>query len=132
MTEDWAAVSKAIRKRVDELGWRQRELAARSQVSQATVREIQHHTAERRRGKRTLEALSTALGWHPEHLGAVLHHRRPPKLGEPTTDKSEPLASSRLETIEDRLSDMASQLEEINANIAILLDHARTDGKRNV
>jgi ribosome-binding protein aMBF1 (putative translation factor) len=128
VTEDWAAVSKAIRKRVDELGWRQRELAARSQVSQSTVREIQHHTAERQRSTRTLEALSIALGWHPEHLDAVLRHHRPPKLGDPTTEKNDVLASSRLDTIEDRLSEIASQLMQINTNIATLLDHARKNG----
>ncbi len=64
MSEDWAAVAKAIDMRVHELGWRQRELAERSHVSQAIVRELQHQTVERRRSARTLEALSTTLGWH--------------------------------------------------------------------
>ena len=68
MSEDWAAVATAMTQRVHELGWRQRELAERSGVSQAIVRELQHHTVERRRSPRTLAALSTALGWHPSHL----------------------------------------------------------------
>lgn len=51
MAEDWSAVAKAINERVNELGWRQRELAERSHVSQAIVREIQHCTVERRRSK---------------------------------------------------------------------------------
>ena len=72
MTEDWVAVANAIKERVNELGWRQRELAQRSHVSQAIVRELQHHTVERRRSARTLEALSLALGWPPQHLAAVL------------------------------------------------------------
>lgn len=126
MSEDWAAVSKAIRKRVDELGWRQRELAERSHVSQAIVRELQHQTVERRRSARTLEALSLALGWHPKHLGAVLHHRRPPRLGE-HSDSSEALPSSRLEAIEDRLTDVTTRLDEINANLEIVIGHVSRD-----
>lgn len=56
---DWA-VARAISDRVRELGWRQHELAERSHVSAAVVREIQRHTVERRRSRRTLEALSVA------------------------------------------------------------------------
>ena len=69
---NWAAVARAISDRVRELGWRQRELAERSHVSVAVVREIQRHTVERRRSPRTLEALSVALGWEPGHLDRVL------------------------------------------------------------
>lgn len=83
MSEDWAAVAKAINERVNELGWLQRELAKRSHVSQAIVREIQHHVVERRRSPRTLESLSVTLGWRPQHLDAVLHGRRPPEPDEP-------------------------------------------------
>ena len=70
--ENWAAVARAIGDRVRELGWRQRELAERSHVSVSVVREIQRHTVERRRSPRTLEVLSVALGWEPEHLDRVL------------------------------------------------------------
>jgi transcriptional regulator with XRE-family HTH domain len=73
--ENWAAVAQAISGRVRELGWRQRELAERSHVSVAVVREIQRHTVERRRSPRTLEALSVALGWEPEYLHRVLTGR---------------------------------------------------------
>jgi transcriptional regulator with XRE-family HTH domain len=73
--ENWAAVARAISDRVRELGWRQRELAERSHVSVAVVREIQRHTVERRRSPRTLQALSVALGWEPEHLDRVLRGR---------------------------------------------------------
>ncbi|MFD2495093.1 XRE family transcriptional regulator, partial [Amycolatopsis jiangsuensis] len=33
VSEDWAAVARVINERVQALGWKQRELAARSQVS---------------------------------------------------------------------------------------------------
>src|SRR3954451_18830439 len=77
---DWAAVAKAMDRRLSELGRRQRDLAARAHVSQAIVRELQHNTKQRRRSARTLEALSVALGWHPGHLHAVLGGQRPPDV----------------------------------------------------
>ena len=116
MTEDWVAVANAIKERVNELGWRQRELAQRSHVSQAIVRELQQHTVERRRSARTLEALSIALGWHPQHLDAVLHGRRPPEPDEPVSDSADSVWA-RLETIDARLSEITDLLYEMNAKL---------------
>lgn len=124
MSEDWVAVANAITERVNELGWRQRELAQRSRVSQAVVRELQHHTVERRRSARTLEALSVALGWHSQHLAAVLHGRTPPEPGEPISDNSSTV-SSRLDAIDGRLSEITELLHEMNANLATVISHAR-------
>ena len=125
MTEDWVAVANAIKERVNELGWRQRELAQRSHVSQAIVRELQHHTVERRRSARTLEALSTALGWHPQHLTAVLRGRTPPKLGDPVSDNDRTV-SSRLDAIDERLSEITDLLHEMNTNLAAVVSHGHT------
>lgn len=82
MAQDWAAVARAIDTRLAELNWRQRELAERAQVSVAIVRELHRNTAQRRRNARTLEALSLALGWHPDHLDAVLRGHTPPDCGQ--------------------------------------------------
>ena len=125
MSEDWVAVSHAIKERVNELGWRQRELAQRSHVSQAIVRELQHHTVERRRSARTLEALSLALGWHPQHLTAVLHGRTPPEPGEPISDNGRTV-SSRLDAIDERLSEITDLLQAMNANLTVVISHDRT------
>jgi transcriptional regulator with XRE-family HTH domain len=125
VSEDWAAIANAIKERVNELGWRQRELAERSHVSQAIVRELQHHTVERRRSARTLEALSIALGWHPQHLAAVLHGHKPPEVGEPVSDNGSSV-SSRLEAIDDRLSEITDLLHEMTANLAAVISHVRT------
>jgi transcriptional regulator with XRE-family HTH domain len=125
VTEDWVAVANAIKERVNELGWRQRELAQRSHVSQAIVRELQHHTVERRRSARTLEALSVALGWHPQHLAAVLHGRTPPELGDPISDNNRTV-SSRLDAIDERLSEMTELLHAINANLATVISQIET------
>jgi transcriptional regulator with XRE-family HTH domain len=124
VSKDWVAVANAITGRVNELGWRQRELAQRSHVSQAVVRELQHHTVERRRSARTLEALSVALGWHPQHLAAVLHGRTPPELGESISDNGGTV-SSRLDAIDERLSEITDLLHEMNTNLATVISHAR-------
>jgi hypothetical protein len=120
--EDWAAVAKAINERVTELGWQQRELAQRSHVSSAVIREIQRHTVERRRSPRTLESLSIALGWHPQHLDAVLNGR--PVPDEPTTTSSEVLLS-RLDAVEQRLIQMTRILNDLKVNVNTVLDHVR-------
>jgi hypothetical protein len=126
VSEEWVAVSNAINERVNELGWRQRELAQRAHVSQAIVRELQHHTIERRRSARTLEALSVALGWHPQHLAALLHGHTPPEVGEPISDNGRTV-SSRLDAIDERLGEITDLLHEMNAILATVISHARTD-----
>jgi transcriptional regulator with XRE-family HTH domain len=126
VSEDWAAVSKAINERVNALGWRQRELAERSHVSQAIVRELQHHTVERRRSARTLEALSVTLGWHPQHLAAVLAGRRPPAADEPVSDQGETVWS-RLDTLDERLSEITDRLDDLKTDLATVIKHVHKD-----
>ncbi len=126
MVEDWAAVAQAISRRMTELGINQRELIERSQVSKATVGELCHNSAQRRRSARTLEALSMALEWHPQHLVAVLRDQRVPGIGEPVS-RSDDDVPGRLAAIEYRLAQIETQLgaidgltdrlEEINANV---------------
>lgn len=124
MSEDWAAVARAINERVNELGWRQRELAERSQVSQAIVRELQHHTVERRRSARTLEALSATLGLHPQHLHAVLNGQRPPHPDEPA-DTGADRITSRLDALEQRLTEIAERLDTMQVDLSAVAEHVR-------
>lgn len=124
MSEDWAAVAKAINERVHELGWRQRELAERSRVSQAIVRELQHHTVERRRSARTLESLSIALGWHPQHLDAVLRGRRPPEVNEPVAQGEETLWS-RLDALELRLAEITERLDDLRSDMTTVVKNVQ-------
>ncbi|GAA2999727.1 XRE family transcriptional regulator [Actinokineospora diospyrosa] len=112
MAEDWAAVARVINERADALGLRQRELAERSQVSQAIVRELQLNTVERRRSARTLEALSVTLSLHPQHLDAVLNGRTPP-LPDPVV--------SRLDSLERRVAEIATVLDGIQADLRAVL-----------
>jgi transcriptional regulator with XRE-family HTH domain len=117
VSEDWAAVAKAINERVNELGLRQKELAERSHVSLAIVREVQHNLVERRRSPRTLESLSTALAWHPQHLEAVLRGRKPPEVGDPVVDLADTLWT-RMDRVEERLEDITDRLDALKSDVA--------------
>ena len=123
--ENWAAVARAISDRVRELGWRQRELAERSHVSAAVVREIRRHTIERRRSPRTLQALSVALGWEPEHLDRVLKGH-PQQPGGRTAPDGAALWS-RLDAVELRLAEISGLLTGLRSDIAAVIDHVRDD-----
>jgi hypothetical protein len=120
--EDWAAVAKAINQRMTELGWQQRELAQRSHVSPAVIREIQRHTVERRRSPRTLQSLSAALGWHPQHLDAILNGR--PVPNEPVIPTGE-MVLSRLDAVEQRLIHMMQVLNDLKTDVNTVLEHVR-------
>jgi len=123
--ENWAAVAEAVSGRVRELGWRQRELAERSHVSVAVVREIQRHTVERRRSPRTLQALSVALGWEREYLHRVLKGRSQQPRGHIAPDLA--AVWSRLDSFDLRLAELAKLLTELKSEIATVIDHARDD-----
>lgn len=137
--EDWAAVSQAISQRMTELGINQRELIGRSQVSKATVGELYHNSAQRRRSVRTLEALAMALEWHPQHLIAVLKGQRVPDVGEPVS-RSDDDIPGRLAAIEYRLAQIVTKLgaidelndrlEEINTSIEEMIRLADSNRKK--
>lgn len=127
MPEDWAAVARAISQRVTELDLRQHELAKRAGVSQAIVRELQRNTVQRRRGSRTLEALSTALGWHAQHLTAVLRGQKPPAPGDPRLPADEDDVPARLSVIEHQLRGINDRLDDIRADLTTLLERQGDD-----
>jgi hypothetical protein len=126
VSDDWPAVARAISERLTELGLNQRELAERAHVALSIVRELRHNTVQRRRAGRTLEALSVALGWHPRHLAAVLVGNRPPSPGDPV-DYGGDGVPGRLAAIEDRLSEIAERLDELNANLAKVINRGPND-----
>ncbi|GLW92325.1 helix-turn-helix domain-containing protein [Actinokineospora globicatena] len=127
MSEDWAAVAGVIAVRLRELGWRQRELAERSQVSQAIIRELQYHTVERRRSARTLEALSIALELHPDHLNAVLNGQTPLSVGAPATEEERMRA--QLNVLELRLDEVLSRLADVQGQLRALVRHTAEDDR---
>jgi len=127
VSEDWAAVARAISDRVRELGWRQRELAERSHVSAAVVREIQRHTVERRRSRRTLESLSVALGWKPEYLDAILKGHAHQAAASNSVVADAAALWSRLDALEGRLDEITKLIAELRADLATVIDHVRQE-----
>jgi DNA-binding Xre family transcriptional regulator len=125
VTDDWAAVATAINQRMTELDLQQRELIERSRLSKAVVHEIRHNSTQRRRSARTLEALATALSWHPEHLVAILDGRKPPQIEDPAT-KSDHDIPAHLAAIEHSLREITTRLDGIET-IKNQLDQITTD-----
>jgi predicted transcriptional regulator len=121
VSEYWTAVASAINQRVDELGMTQRTLAERAQVSSAIIREIQQNKIQRRRNAKTLEALSVALNWHPEHLTAVLEGSDPAEVSRRQSDD----VPERLTAMERQLRTISRQLETLNANLEAVLGDDR-------
>ena len=121
MAEDWVAVAEAITGRMRELKLSQRDLAVHSNVSVATIREIQRHRIKRRRNPRTLESLSESLGWPRQHLDAVLNGRLPQDPAEPAGDDGD--LRSRLDQLEQRLGTIADVVHRIDAKIDVIVGH---------
>ncbi|WP_084402146.1 hypothetical protein [Lentzea albidocapillata] len=116
MTEDWSAVAEAMNARAAELALKQKELATRSGVSLAIVREMQQGRIQRRRNRRTLEALSIALDWHPQHLTAVLQGKKPPEAEQPATAADDPLVPL-LNTIIRELRGLRAQVGALTSRL---------------
>ena len=112
MSKDWDAVSAAITTRMAELDMKQTELKERSGLALQTVREIQLNLQPRDRSKRTLAALSDALGWPSDHLWLVLEGKDPgdPDAGDPVLSELKALKAlvttltDRVDAIERRLA----------------------------
>ncbi|MCG8918781.1 hypothetical protein L6E12_23660 [Actinokineospora sp. PR83] len=116
MDEDWPAVASAINSRADELALKQRELSERSGVSLAIVRELQQGKIHRRRSPRTLEAMSIALDWHPEHLSAVLRGKTPPSPDSTTTYTEDPVIPL-LQTVIRELRGLRAQVGTLTSRL---------------
>ena len=121
MAEDWVGVAEAITGRMRELKLSQRDLAVHSNVSVATIREIQRHRIKRRRNPRTLESLSESLGWPRQHLDSVLNGRLPQETAGPAGDDAD--LRSRLDQLEQRLDTIVDVMHRIDAKIDIIIDH---------
>ena len=110
-TDDWAAVAAAINARVAALRMTQLDLAAKSGVSPATIREIQHNQRPRRRYGRTLAALSEALDWPADHLDAVLTGR--PLPGDSTEPAADDPVLEQLRAIRTELTEIRQRLVDL-------------------
>jgi len=107
-------VADAINRRLRELDLTQLELAQRSQVSVATIRQLQGGSTEaRRRHPRTLRALSEALQWSPDHLEAVADGRDPAV----DPDRDDPVVAE-LQDVRSTLTAITTRLDAIEQRLA--------------
>jgi transcriptional regulator with XRE-family HTH domain len=110
--QNWAAVGATITERLAELPMQQNELAAKSNVSVAAIREIQRGI-ERHRRPRMLREISVALDWPENHLENVLQGRHAdddPSL-RPVSDMLTRFAE-RLDAIENHLGTIYDTVTE--------------------
>jgi transcriptional regulator with XRE-family HTH domain len=127
MGDNWAAVAREVTSRAAELQLQQRELAERSGVSLAIVREIQQGRIQRRRNPRTLEALSVALQRHPQYLAAVLEGRTPPDVGQAPPPQPDPVLVA-LNTLIREIRGLRAQVGHIES--AVFSENGKRRGTR--
>lgn len=108
--DDWVAVAAAMSERMHQLRLTQREVAERSGVSVATLRQIQNGYGSRTRRARTLAGISVALGWPADYLANVLTGAAPPPPSEPTDSQDRVL--TKLEEIHDELRELRGLLDD--------------------
>jgi transcriptional regulator with XRE-family HTH domain len=111
-TVNWAALADAINGRMHELGMTQRELADRSGVSVATIRQIQSAQPASRRSPRTLADLSRAVGLPDGYLQDVL------RFGTPASHQESPAG--------DPVGVLAAKLDQLAERVAKLESAKRT------
>ncbi|MGK4583453.1 helix-turn-helix domain-containing protein [Kitasatospora sp. HPMI-4] len=92
MSMDWVRLGVAIRDARDAIGWTQQELANRSQVSVATIRQLEGGK-QRTRHSLAADRVGSALGWTPESVKAVLDGGKP-TTGAAAEAPAEPGASA--------------------------------------
>ncbi|MBB5157596.1 hypothetical protein [Saccharopolyspora phatthalungensis] len=64
------------------------------------------------------------LGWHPQHLNAVLHGRKPPEPNEPVTAGPDTVWS-RLDTLEQRMVEITERLDDLKSDLSTVIEHVR-------
>lgn len=111
MAKDWQAVADAINTRMEQRGLSQKELSERSKVSTATLRLMQQG-ADASRSATTLAAVSTALGWKPDHLEDVAAGRPVPG-GVGGRDLHE-----EVQVLRDEVAELRAGLEGLAAKVA--------------
>lgn len=68
ITRDRLELARIVTARIEELHLSRKEVANRSRISLATIREMEHPRTSRVFGRDVLEAVSRALDWPPDYL----------------------------------------------------------------
>lgn len=131
MSGGWNAVSKAITERMTRLNMQQSQLAKDSGVSQATIRELQYNTEQRRRSPRTLSAISKALGEPGDFLQHVFmgaeQNQGPQGATLTLSDSQEKLLKQLLSILEHRLGPTVDVLYNSDPKADITIQIRRPD-----
>jgi transcriptional regulator with XRE-family HTH domain len=91
-----------------DLAITQKELVARSGVSESTIRQLQNNYGPRRRNRHTLEDLSKGLQWPADHLGRILDETKPGAQADVTDSSQAAIAELR-----SQVADLASRVEAL-------------------
>ena len=110
----WGRAAAALQARMTDLRMKQFDLATRSGVSPATIREILHGKP-RDRNPRTMAALSEAVGWPADRLSALVEGTTGtdgPETADPDTGSDEEIGAELLA--------IKRELERINRRLDAL------------
>jgi transcriptional regulator with XRE-family HTH domain len=124
---NWTAVGDAIREGLTGLGMQQQELAAKSGVSPATIREIQTGKA-RQRNPRILRDISKALGWPSNYLAGVLQGQQPDQQSHETDEAARPadepsvFIAKLASVLEHRIGHVVDVIYNNNSDIDITIE----------
>jgi hypothetical protein len=121
--EDWAAVGRAIRERMRELGVSSTHLARETGLSPTTIRHIGEPTTNRRT-KSTLVAISAVLDWRYDHLTNILHGE--PQKNLPATSPLEPhfenLLRSEVGPVKEEVAGIRDIIHVIDKKIDVIIE----------
>ncbi|MFG2002127.1 helix-turn-helix domain-containing protein [Spirillospora sp. NPDC048911] len=106
---NWTAVAKVVNDRMRELNITQRELAERSGVSPATLRQIQQGVA-RQRSRSTLAAISRALGLPEDRLREV-------SLDGRYSETPDDVEASSLGQLREELAELRGRVEALESHL---------------
>jgi transcriptional regulator with XRE-family HTH domain len=111
-------VGEAVDARLQELAMTQRDLAAASGVSVATIRKIQHGS-QTSYSPTTLTRVAAALGWAPDAIDALRHGRQPPAGSVARRQHRVIKLAQQLDRLEDR------ELRAVERLVTELVDRPR-------
>ena len=113
-------LARLVTARIAELHLTRRELQARSGVSVATIREIEHPKGKRNFGRQVLDALSGALEWPPDYLVRAVY-RSSPEAPDPLVQAMMAALAPYLEKI-DAIPGLQADVAAIKTSLRITLD----------
>jgi hypothetical protein len=120
--EDWAAVGRAIRERMRELGISAAYLSQETGLSPNTIRHIGEPT--NRRTQSTLVAISAVLRWRYNHLTNILHGE--PQKNSSVTSPLEPyfenLLRSEVGPVKEEVAGIRDIIHVIDQKIDVIID----------